>query len=41
MLPPALNTDEQWAMAIAWLQAHGLILHVPLRGEVWFERKSK
>jgi len=38
-LPSALNTDEQWAMAIAWMQAHGLILRVPARGEISLERK--
>ena len=38
-LPSALNTDAQWAMAIAWMQAHGLNLRVPLRGEISFEQK--
>jgi hypothetical protein len=39
-LPTALNTDEDWAKACAWLAHYRLILHVPLRGEVWFERKE-
>lgn len=39
MLPPALNTDAQWAMLCAWLGERGFILHIPLRGEMWLERK--
>jgi hypothetical protein len=40
-VPTALNTDEDWAAAIAWLAHHRLILHVPLRGQIWFERKKE
>lgn len=39
-VPTALQTDEDWAAAIEWLAHHKLILHVPLRGQVWFERKE-
>jgi hypothetical protein len=40
-LPASLATDADWAAAIRWLQHHKLILHVPLKGQVWFERKEK
>lgn len=36
-VPTSLNIDADWAAAIRWLQAHGLRLHVPLRGEVQFK----
>ena len=39
-LPSALYTDADWAVAIRWLQHYRLRLHVPLRGEVRFERKK-
>ena len=41
MLPRQLNTDEDWAALIAWLQARRLIVHIPIRGPIWFERKRK
>ena len=37
-IPRALSTDEQWAEAIRWLQAMGLVLYVPIRGKIWFEK---
>lgn len=33
-------SDEQWAQIINWLQARNLILHIPLRGPIWFEDKT-
>ena len=39
-LPSGLNTDAQWAQLIAWLQARGLVLHVPHKEAPWFSRKS-
>lgn len=39
-LPSALNTDADWAKAVAWLQHHKLILHVPKIGQPWFERRK-
>ena len=39
--PTALNTDEQWAQAISWLQERSLQLIVPLKGEAFFVVKLK
>jgi hypothetical protein len=41
MRPPSrLHTDADFAQACHWLGACRLIIHVPLCGEVWFERKD-
>lgn len=35
-----LSYDEQWAEIIRWLQKRNLLLHVPRRGQIWFEDKA-
>jgi hypothetical protein len=33
-------SDGMWARIIAWLQTSGLVLHIPLRGPIYFTRKE-
>lgn len=39
--PDALNTDEDFAQAIRWLQYWGLSVVVPKRGSIRFEVKLR
>lgn len=40
LLPTALNSDEDWEKAIAWLRHFRLELHVPLSDPPWFRHKE-
>lgn len=39
-MPDSLNTDEDWAKLITWLQANGLRIYIPLKGPAILFKKS-
>lgn len=33
-------TDKEWANIIKWLQKNNLVLHIPIKGKIYFTQKN-